>query len=140
MFSTSFPNLTQPQLATLISSMFEHCRDQAAFNMITKAPPGLTPFSDNGAKSVAAHLIGTSLGGASQPYLMNADRHVMLAATAHQIHVTHLRPLAQVHAPLREAALGEHDHAVAVGEDVPAKEGRCARIRKVRPYKEGAPI
>ena len=31
MFSSSFPNLTQPQLTMLIGAMFEHCRDQAAF-------------------------------------------------------------------------------------------------------------
>jgi hypothetical protein len=31
MFTTSFPNLTQPQLASIITAMFEHCRDQAAF-------------------------------------------------------------------------------------------------------------
>lgn len=31
MFASSFPNLTQPQLATAIKAMFEHCSDQAAF-------------------------------------------------------------------------------------------------------------
>jgi len=31
MFSSSFPNLTQPQLTILISQMFEHCKDQAGF-------------------------------------------------------------------------------------------------------------
>lgn len=31
MFSSSFPNLTQPQLLGLIAQMFQHCRDQAAF-------------------------------------------------------------------------------------------------------------
>ena len=31
MFTTSFPNLTQPHLTQLIEQMFQHCRDQAAF-------------------------------------------------------------------------------------------------------------
>jgi len=31
MFSTSFPNLTQPQLTQIIQLMFEHCKDHAAF-------------------------------------------------------------------------------------------------------------
>ena len=31
MFSSSFANLTPPQLTSLIGQMFEHCRDQAAF-------------------------------------------------------------------------------------------------------------
>jgi len=31
MFSTSFPNLTQPQLTLLIGAMFANCKDQAAF-------------------------------------------------------------------------------------------------------------
>ena len=31
MFGSSFPNLTQPQLTSLITSMFEHCKDGAAF-------------------------------------------------------------------------------------------------------------
>jgi len=31
MFSTSFPNLTQPQLTVLLGQMFNNCKDQAAF-------------------------------------------------------------------------------------------------------------
>ena len=31
MFSSSFPNLTQPQLTQIIQLMFEHCKDHAAF-------------------------------------------------------------------------------------------------------------
>ena len=31
MFSSSFPNLTQPQLTSVIQRMFEHCKDQPAF-------------------------------------------------------------------------------------------------------------
>jgi len=31
MFTSSFPNLTQPQLSMLISQMFANCKDQAAF-------------------------------------------------------------------------------------------------------------
>jgi len=31
MFSSSFPNLTQPQLAAAIQAMFDNCNDQAAF-------------------------------------------------------------------------------------------------------------
>mmetsp|Transcript_46953 Transcript_46953/g.93552 ORF Transcript_46953/g.93552 Transcript_46953/m.93552 type:complete len:1107 (-) Transcript_46953:612-3932(-) len=31
MFSTSFPNLTQPQLTVLIGAMFNNCKDQAGF-------------------------------------------------------------------------------------------------------------
>lgn len=31
MFSASFPNLTQPQLASAIQAMFENCKDPAAF-------------------------------------------------------------------------------------------------------------
>eukprot|EP00964_Phaeocystis_antarctica_P044972 scaffold25848_cov30-Phaeocystis_antarctica.AAC.1 len=31
MFTSSFPNLTQPQLTQVIQRMFEHCKDHAAF-------------------------------------------------------------------------------------------------------------
>lgn len=31
MFASSFPNLTQAQLAAAIQAMFDHCNDQAAF-------------------------------------------------------------------------------------------------------------
>ena len=31
MFTSSFPNLTQPQLTVLIGAMFDNCKDQAGF-------------------------------------------------------------------------------------------------------------
>ena len=49
MFTSSFPNLTSPQLANLINQMFEHCRDQAGFKQhLRDFLIQLKEFSDDG--------------------------------------------------------------------------------------------